>query len=405
MIFENQSKNKKVLFIISLIILIVGISALLYLPVIFQEGNPWPQIKGITQLNFTGKDMVKLSSEENRYMTKSKNGVEVIKEYMKDKGYNFTEQMGAGYLFQSTTGESAVATHRYYSRYYSLWKITANTNNTGEDNDLWTTTTGNGITFQYPKELLVKYTSTVKWHPVISTDNDHHEFVCEETPAESSLAQRTTKRMVDDRAYCLYTSSEGAAGSVYTDYTYSFLQNDNVVNITFTLQYPRCDNYDEPQQTECQKERESFDLDGVVDRIAQSIEIKSEQLSIAEELKDCLPKSDTASHEKCNELLATIRNFDDCVNAGFTIMKSNPPQCATPDGRSFIDETNSTWDIVLTSLNNCEVESVFQTHSKLVTIKLKNGNKITAYEPQIDAVMKVVADLKGKCGDIRMATE
>jgi predicted NAD-dependent protein-ADP-ribosyltransferase YbiA (DUF1768 family) len=100
-----------------------------------------------------------------------------------------------------------------------------------------------------------------------------------------------------------------------------------------------------------------------------------------------------------------IRNFDDCVNAGFTIMKSNPPQCATPDGRTFTDETNSTWDVVLTTLNNCEVESVFQTHSKLVTLKLKNGNKVTAYEPQIDAVMKVVADLKGKCGDIRMATE
>lgn len=403
MIFESQSKNKAILLIVSLVVLIVGISALVYSPVIFQEGNPWPQIRGIAQLNFTGKDMVKLSSEENKYMTKSKNGAGVIKEYMKDKGYNFTEQMGSGYLFQSSTGESAVATHRYYSRFYSLWKITENTNT---DNNLWTTTTtNNGITFQYPKELLTKYVITVEWPPVISINNDKHEFVCEETPAESSLADRTTRRLVDNRVYCLSASSEGAAGSIYTDYTYSFLRDDNVININFTLQYPRCDNYDDPQQTECQKERESFDLDGVVDRIAQSIKIQTNQLSIADDLKECLPKSDTASHERCNELLVTIRNFDDCVNAGFSIMKSNPPQCATPDGRNFTDETNSDWNVVLTTLSNCEVESVFQTHSKLVTLKLKNGNKLTAYEPQIDEVMKVVEGLNGKCGDIRLATE
>jgi len=404
MIFENQSKNKKVLLIISLIILIVGISALLYSPVIFQEGNPWPQVKGIAQLNFTGKDMVKLSSEENRYMTKSKNGAEVIKEYVEDKGYNFTEQMGSGYLFQSITGESAVATHKYYSRFYSLWKITENTNNTESSNDLRTTVTvGDGITFQYPRELLAKYISETEWPPQFKIEDKL--FVCNPSGNEIQQGGQTELRLVDNRSYCVMKESEGAAGSTYTAYTYTFPKDNKTGVITFTLRFVQCQNYDEPKASECENERSAFDIDGTIDRIVQSIEIKSEQLSIAEELKDCLPKSDTASHEKCNELLVMIRNFDDCVNAGFTIMKSNPPQCATPDGRTFTDETNSTWDVVLTTLNNCEVESVFQTHSKLVTLKLKNGNKVTAYEPQIDAVMKVVADLKGKCGDIRMATE
>ena len=69
----------------------------------------------------------------------------------------------------------------------------------------------------------------------------------------------------------------------------------------------------------------------------------------------------------------TIRNFADWVKAGFNIMKSNPPQCASLDDRIFIDETNSTWNVVLATLNNCEVDSVFQTHSKLVALNLKNG--------------------------------
>lgn len=245
--------------IIILGLVIFGIGIFLYSPVIFQEGNPWPQIKGVFQLNFTGKDLVKLSSGENKYITKSNNGVEIIKAFMKDKDYDFTEQMGSGYFFVKDDLNGAVVTHKYYSRFYSLWNITKN--------------------------------------------------------------------------------------------------------------------------------------------------IKQIENNIAEELQECLPKSDMASHEKCQELLKTIRNFDDCAKAGFSIMKSNPPQCATPDGRNFIDETNSTWEMALLAINNCEVESVFQNHGELVTLKLKNGNKLIAYEPNIDDVMKVVDELNGRCGDIRLATE
>jgi hypothetical protein len=258
MIFEHSSKNKKILLLVSTVILIAGVFLSLYSSIIFQEGNPWPQIKGIIQLNFGNEELVKLDITENKYITKS-DKFEVIRSFMKSNGYDFTEQMGSGYLFKSDDGVNAVVVHRYYSRYYSLWSIT-----------------------------------------------------------------------------------------------------ENLVNINSTL---------------------------------------------ANELKECLPKSDIASHEKCNELLEKIRNFDDCVSAGFSIMKSNPPQCATPDGRNFTDETNSNWNVALTALENCEVESLFQTHSKLVTLKLKNGEKITAYEPQIDEVMDVVESLNGRCGDIRLATE
>jgi hypothetical protein len=189
--------NKKIPIILIILVLLFGVSFFVYSPVIFQEGNPWPQIKGIAQLNFSNTDIVKLLNSDNKYMTKSKNGQEIIKSFMKDMGYEFIEQMGSGYFFKSQTGEGVDATHKYYSRFYSLWNITKN--------------------------------------------------------------------------------------------------------------------------------------------------IEQPQISVIEELQECLPKSDIVSHEKCNELLATIRNFDDCVNAGFSIMKSNPPQCATLDGVIFIDETNSTW--------------------------------------------------------------
>jgi hypothetical protein len=121
----SNGKNRKVLFITFLVILTLGFFIFLNYPVIFQEGNPWPQIKAIVQLKFSNADIVKLSDSDNKYMTESKNGM-AMHDFMKDRGYEFVEQMGSGYFFKSPAGQSAVAVHKYYSHYYSLWTITEN---------------------------------------------------------------------------------------------------------------------------------------------------------------------------------------------------------------------------------------------------------------------------------------
>ncbi len=46
-----------------------------------------------------------------------------------------------------------------------------------------------------------------------------------------------------------------------------------------------------------------------------------------------------------------------------------------------------------------------QAHSLLVSATLKDGTKITGYEPKIDDIMDVVNTSKDKCGDITIATE
>jgi len=66
-------------------------------------------------------------------------------------------------------------------------------------------------------------------------------------------------------------------------------------------------------------------------------ENKIENLTLAQQLRDCLPKSDTASKEKCNRLIKTIMTFNQCVDAEFSVTKHYPDQCQTPDGRIFVD--------------------------------------------------------------------
>ena len=62
---------------------------------------------------------------------------------------------------------------------------------------------------------------------------------------------------------------------------------------------------------------------------------KYKNKSLAEELEECLPKSDMASKEKCDELISQITNFEECVDAGFPVMESYPERCNIPNSRSF----------------------------------------------------------------------
>jgi len=83
----------------------------------------------------------------------------------------------------------------------------------------------------------------------------------------------TIQKKINDIVYCIDSVSEGTAGTFYTNYTYTFLKNDKLVKLSFTLAYPQCDNYNDPQKTECEHERQTFDLDTLINRIAESVQL------------------------------------------------------------------------------------------------------------------------------------
>lgn len=139
----------------------------------------------------------------------------------------------------------------------------------------WKTATDmkSGVSFDYPESVLAQYIHTVDWPPKVQWT--HEAFTCVEAGTEIAGAEKTEKRMVDDRVYCVTKQSEGAAGSVYITYTYvSAVKNNGTIVVTFTLQAVQCANYDDPQKTACEQEREAFDLDSTIDRIVQSVKIE-----------------------------------------------------------------------------------------------------------------------------------
>lgn len=113
-----------------------------------------------------------------------------------------------------------------------------------------------------------EYISAVNWPPQVASSSI--EFSCEVTPEEGSGAKRVSRKILEDREYCVTAMSEGAAGSVYTDYNYTTKVAGELLSFNFTLRYPSCLNYDNPAQSVCQKERESFNLDAVVSEFVKN---------------------------------------------------------------------------------------------------------------------------------------
>ncbi len=115
----------------------------------------------------------------------------------------------------------------------------------------------------YPKEIESKYVVTEEWPPTI-----------EVIRAEISCAVEVS--IIEDRVYCSKVESEGAAGSVYKSYYHSVALGSSgyLANVTFTLRFPQCLNYDESEQAQCKEDQADEKIDQLIDEIIQTLVIK-----------------------------------------------------------------------------------------------------------------------------------
>lgn len=63
------------------------------------------------------------------------------------------------------------------------------------------------------------------------------------------------------------------------------------------------------------------------------------------------------------------------------------------------------WATAVHLLQACQVTQAMQTHALDVYLDLKDGRRVRAVEPQIDAVFTVIDQTKAQCGDFPVATE
>jgi hypothetical protein len=144
------------------------------------------------------------------------------------------------------------------------------------DNSNWQNSTQQNtdkskIYFQVPQNLPTSYILAQEWPPKIEiTDN---QFNCPETSLQDGSIEIVTNKIINNRTYCIKAINEGAVGSIYTIYFYSTPLNNKLLTLNFVLKYPNCENYDDSQKIQCQEERQSFNLDKLIDQIVQTITI------------------------------------------------------------------------------------------------------------------------------------
>jgi hypothetical protein len=140
--------------------------------------------------------------------------------------------------------------------------------------DVWdtSTNTSSGISFSYPAALMAQYIHPVEWPPQVEVLAE--AYSCKESGSAVLPEGQTKQKTIQNTSYCVTEESEGAAGTIYTKYSYQFAEATQTVKLSFTLKAVQCANYDEPQKTACESERASFDIDALSDKIAKTIRVE-----------------------------------------------------------------------------------------------------------------------------------
>ncbi|MCJ7648244.1 MAG: hypothetical protein MUP85_06500, partial [Candidatus Lokiarchaeota archaeon] len=132
-------------------------------------------------------------------------------------------------------------------------------------------------------DLNTEYIGSQDWKVIIVNEEEKYppkfkinegQIDCKIISSESGLLYGTAKRSIDGRIYCIESLSEGAAGTIYTQYIYSTIKSGSLITVSCVIRYPQCMNYSEPQRTECENERETFDLDKIIGLIVKNMSVK-----------------------------------------------------------------------------------------------------------------------------------
>jgi len=108
-------------------------------------------------------------------------------------------------------------------------------------------------------DLNTEYIGSQDWKVKIVNEEEKYppefkitegQIDCKITSSESGLLSRTVKRRIDVRLYCIESLSEGAAGTIYTQYAYSTIKNGSLIMVSCVIRYPQCINYSEQYRTE-----------------------------------------------------------------------------------------------------------------------------------------------------------
>ncbi len=98
-----------------------------YAPVIFQRGNPVPYLSAAMQIDTDNRYVkVDVPGSYGIYITLRGDSGRLFYDIAYDRGFEFVEQMGSGYVFSDGTNRFTISSE-VYLRYFTVWTVPTNT--------------------------------------------------------------------------------------------------------------------------------------------------------------------------------------------------------------------------------------------------------------------------------------
>lgn len=124
LIQKTRSYRKTVRILIAALLVVVLLWVFnLYSPVIFQRGNPIPYLSAAMQIDTDNRYVkVGVSGTCDIYITKRGDSGRLFYDIAYDRGFEFVEQMGSGYIFSDGTNRFTISSE-VYLRYFTVWTV------------------------------------------------------------------------------------------------------------------------------------------------------------------------------------------------------------------------------------------------------------------------------------------
>jgi len=142
--------------------------------------------------------------------------------------------------------------------------------NTVDEKSTWKKARSGNLEFRYPATLTTKYVTPNEWPLDIQQETS---YSCVEGEDLLNGTGKTEKRMIQGHEYCITTKNEGAAGSIYSEYTYVTQKDGTTLSALVTMRQVQCGNYDGVEQNACKAEQQNFNLDQLLHEIIQTVTI------------------------------------------------------------------------------------------------------------------------------------
>lgn len=106
------------------------------------------------------------------------------------------------------------------------------------------------------------YIDTAEWPPrtIYSSSTLSLKESCNISALEYPYSYATSsQKVIQSTHYCEKVYQYQGVGSTFKTYVYTKKQKNNTVTTSFSLRFPQCSRFNEPQASDCEKEQRLFD--------------------------------------------------------------------------------------------------------------------------------------------------